>query len=87
MVEKRKKVTRENLLDIRMASSQASQELKNHLKRPDGSKILAEKQKQIIRDLDKESLDMLDKWLGVDKPQRPGSERTNPKSVKEDSNV
>ena len=69
MVVKRKKVTRENLLEIRMASSQASQELKNLLKRPDASKILAEKQKQIIRELDKESLEMLDISLGVKKPQ------------------
>ena len=69
MVEKRKKVTRENLLEIRMASSQASQELKNLLKRPDASKILAEKQKQIIRELDKESLEMLDISLGVKKPK------------------
>ena len=69
MGEKRKKVTRENLLEIRMASSQASQELKNLLKRPDASKILAEKQKQIIRELDKESLEMLDISLGVKKPQ------------------
>ena len=69
MGEKRKKVTKENLLEIRMASSQASQELKHHLKRPDGSKILAEKQKQIISELDKESLEMLDISLGVKKPQ------------------
>jgi hypothetical protein len=69
MGEKRKKVTKENLLEIRMASSQASQELKNLLKRPDASKILAEKQEQIIRELDKESLEMLDISLGVKKPQ------------------